>query len=375
MSRRALLTASAAGAAAAAGGGILARPATAAAASTTAGAPGPAAIAFTGAVLQALSTHQLVGIGEQHQLQEHHDLMGVLLADPRLPHLVDDIVVEFCNSLYQDLIDRFILGGEPVNDADLRRVWRNTTQSPLQTWDAPVYEQFLRRVRAVNWTLAPDKRIRVLAGDPPIDWSVISSPQQLGPFLRQRDTYPASVVQQQVLAKGRRALIHYGGGHLLHVGAVPGVSLLPTLVSIVQEQTGVRAWTLTDLVPLAGDPGGLGTRLSRYPRNTIVPTAGTWLGQLNAGDITGAITVRDGQQINIFCGIPLGKLQDGGLNLGQPAVLTTSWPNPAIFLDPEYWAELQRRNAFGAPADLDSYRQQQPPRWQLASVPGCSTSS
>src|ERR1700733_9805477 len=205
MSRRALLTASAAGAAAAGCGG-LARSAVGAAASTAAGGRGPAASAFIDAVRQALASHQLVGIGEQHQLQEHHDIMQSLLSDPRLPDLVDDIVVEFCNSLYQDLIDRFILGDDPVDDADLRLVWRNTTQSPLQTWDAPVYEQFLRRVRAVNWALPPDKRIRVLAGDPPIDWSVISSPQQLGPFLRQRDTYPASVIEQQVLAKGRRAL-------------------------------------------------------------------------------------------------------------------------------------------------------------------------
>jgi hypothetical protein len=375
MSRRALLTALAAGTTAVAGCSTLARPATAAAVGAAAGGPGPAATAFTSAVLQALATHQLVGIGEQHQLQEHHDLMQTLLAEPRLPDLVDDIVVEFCNSLYQDLIDQFILGDKPVNDADLRRVWRDTTQSPLQTWDAPVYEQFLRRVRAVNWTLPPARRIRVLAGDPPIDWSVIGNPQQLGPFLRQRDTYPAAVVQHQVLAKGRRALIHYGGGHLLHVNAVPSLSLLPTLVSIVQEQTGVRAWTLTDLVPLAGDPGGLGSRLSGYPRNTVVPSAGTWLGQFNAGDVTGALTIRNGQQANIFCGVPLGKLQDAGLNLGQPAVLTTSWPNPAVFLDPVYWAELQRRNAFGAPVDLGSYRQQQPPQWQLASVPACGTSS
>jgi hypothetical protein len=56
--------------------------------------------------------------------------------------------------------------------------------------------------------------------------------------------------------------------------------------------------------------------------------------------------------------------------------LTTSWPNPAIFLDPVYWAELQRRDALqGNVVDLDSYRQQQPPQWQLASVPACGTSS
>jgi hypothetical protein len=32
-------------------------------------------------------------------------------------------------------------------------------------------------------------------------------------------------------------------------------------------------------------------------------------------------------------------------NLGQAAEMTASWPNPTIYLDPGYWAELQRRNA------------------------------
>jgi hypothetical protein len=373
MSRRKLLTASAAGAAAAAADGILARTA---AASAAACGRDPAASTFTAAVLQALTTHHLVGIGEQHQLQEHHDLMQTLLSNPRLPALVDDIVVEFGNSLYQGLIDKFILGDEPVNDADLCLVWRNTTQSPAETFDEPVYEQFYRRVRAVNWTFPPDQRIRVLAGDPPIDWSTITSSQQISSFLGQRDTHAASVVEQQVLAKGRRALIHYGGGHLLH--AVPGLPLPATLVSIIQEQTEVGTWTLTDLVLLAGDPGGLGAQLSRYPRNTVIPAAGTWLGQFDAGDAEAAALVHNGQQVNPYCGIPLGKLQDAGLNLGQPAVLTTSWPNPAIYLNPVYWAELERLNALqGNATDLDSYRQQQqPPQWQLTSgVPACGASS
>jgi hypothetical protein len=93
--------------------------------------------------------------------------------------VVNDIVVEFGNALYQDTIDAFVLNGQPVADADLRPVWRNTTQSPVQTWDAPVYEQFFRRVRAVNWTLPPSKRVRVLLGDPPLDWSKVTSGSQI----------------------------------------------------------------------------------------------------------------------------------------------------------------------------------------------------
>jgi len=89
-----------------------------------------------GVVLDAFTGHRLVGIGELHGLQDHHDALQLLLADPRLPEVADDVVVEFGNARYQDTMDRFV-AGQPVADADLRVVWRNTTQSPRQTWDAP----------------------------------------------------------------------------------------------------------------------------------------------------------------------------------------------------------------------------------------------
>jgi hypothetical protein len=360
MSRRRVLTASAGTAAAAAAGGLVARQYVASATPSSA-APGASGLIET--VLEAFGTYRLVGLGESHQLQEHHDLLQTLLADPRLPEVVDDIVVEFGNALYQDLIDRFVLGGEPVNDAALRLVWRNTTQSPEDTWDAPVYEQFYRRVRAVNRTLPPARRIRVLAGDPPVEWSNSGVPN--APYRVQRDPYAASVVAKEVLAKGHRALLHYGSGHVIHESG--------WLVGIIEQQTGVRTYTITDLVPLAGDPGGLGVKLSGYPRNTVIPTAGTWLGEMDAGDVLALEVLRDGgKPVNPDCGILLGTLTDAGLYLGQPAVLTESWPNPAIYLDPAYWAELQRRNAAtGGGVDLDSLRQQQPPTFQLADIPGC----
>ena len=124
----------------------------------------------TGSGAPANRRWRFVGIGEWYSLQSHFDALTPLLTDPRLPEVVDDIVVEFGNALYQDTIDRFI-AGQPVDNAGLRPVWRKTTQSPLETYDEPVYEQFFRTVRAVNWRLPAGKQIRVLLGDPPIDWS------------------------------------------------------------------------------------------------------------------------------------------------------------------------------------------------------------
>lgn len=374
MSRRRFLTASATAAAGLGAAGCAASGAGAASAARSVSAVGKSlgrsGDSLTDAVLTAFKTNRLVGLAEAHQLQEHHDLLQTLISHPQLPGLVDDIVVEFGNALYQDLIDTFVFDGQPVADADLRLVWRNTSESPVMTWDAPVYEQFFRRVRAVNWTLPPGKRIRVLLGDPPIDWSAVTSRSQI-PF-GQRDTHAASVVEQQVLGKGRKALLCYGSEHLQHANGSSGATDV-ALVPLIERQTGVRTFVIADLIQLQGDPGGLGAKLAAYSRDTVIPATGTWLGQFNAGDaLSGLKTVSTGRVVSQFCGTPLGKVVDAGLYLGQPADLTVSWPDPAIFLDPAYWAELQRRDALqGNPVDLDSYRQEHPPTYPAPPAPTC----
>src|SRR5262249_47211443 len=65
---------------------------------------------FADAVLAAFEHHRIVAIGEIHGQQEHHDALQVMLADPRLPEVLDDIVVEFGNALYQPTMDRFVAG-------------------------------------------------------------------------------------------------------------------------------------------------------------------------------------------------------------------------------------------------------------------------
>jgi hypothetical protein len=361
MNRRRLLNAAAGAAGISVAGPWAAR----SAASADPGRHRSAARELTNAVLAAFKTHRLVGLGEAHGLQNHHDLLGILLSDPRVPAVVDDIVVEFGNGRYQDVMDRFI-AGQPVANADLRPVWRNTTQSPEETWDQPVYEQFFRTVRAANWALPKRKQMRVLLGDPPIDWPKITKTAELEVFLGQRDSHAASVVEQQVLAKGHRALLCYGMVHLFH----PNPEVPTNLVAIIERRTGEHTWTIADLVPLAGDPGALATKLAPYPRNTAVPTAGTWLGKFDAGLLAPATGTRHGKPTNPFCGVPLGSLIDAGLYEGQPSELTASWWNPAIFLEPTYWAELQRRNALTIyPVDLNSYRQNKPAQYHRKRLP------
>ena len=97
----------------------------------------PLALDAAAELLGAFDRVPVVALGEAHGLQEEHDFLGTLLRHPDFPARVNDIVVEFGNALYQDVVDRY-LAGEAVDRSELRQAWRNTTQSPLQQWDSPV---------------------------------------------------------------------------------------------------------------------------------------------------------------------------------------------------------------------------------------------
>ena len=356
VSRRGFVKASAAGLASASFAGLVA-------CGPGAARPASPSRAFADAVLEGLRNHRLVAIGAADELQEHYDALTALLFDPRVRGMVDAIVVEWGNPFYQDTIDRFV-AGHPVADAELRAVWRNTTQSPVATWDGSVYEQFYRMVRAINWRLSPHRRIRVLLGDSPIDWSRITTASQLR-SVPDRDAFVTSLVRRQVLDKGKRALLCYGMTGLFHDAGLTGA---------IERHTGKRIYVIADLVAAAGSRGGaVAARLARYRRDSVIPTAGSWLGRADASLFVNQVSRSpSGQHRNPFCGAPLAKLIDAGLYLGRPQDLTRSLPDPDIYFDPTYWQELQRRNALlGNPVDLNSYRQDHGPSYPRATPPGC----
>ena len=125
------------------------------------------------AVLDAFEQHAVVALGDPHGNEQAHAFRLSLIRDPRFAAAVDDIVVEWGNARYQDVMDQFV-SGDDVSDAELRKVWRNTTQ-PGQRNDRPITEAFFRAAREVNASLRPERRLRVLLGDPPIDWDAVES--------------------------------------------------------------------------------------------------------------------------------------------------------------------------------------------------------
>ena len=161
-------------------------------------------------ILEAFDRHKIVALAEAHKLQEEHDFIISLVQHPVFPAKVNDIVVEFGNAMYQEILDRYI-AGENVPMSEVRQVWRNTGFSPLAPWDAPVYERFFVAVRAVNQKLPATQRLRVLAGDPPINWN--QSKEEIAAVKEQnpRDKHFAAIVAKEVMAKNRKALLLIGG--------------------------------------------------------------------------------------------------------------------------------------------------------------------
>jgi hypothetical protein len=180
------------------------------------------------AIVQAFDRYPIVAIGEAHSLREAGDFYVSLVRDPGFQAKVNDIVIEFGSQLSQSIIDRYINGGD-VPPAQLEQVWRNTTK--VFAFESPIYAQLLVAIREVNRTLPASRRLRVLAGDSPIDWSHVGTHEQWESY-QPNDYSFAAVINQQVLAKKHRALVIMGGGHVSKTG---DPSRDPNTVTLVEH--------------------------------------------------------------------------------------------------------------------------------------------
>jgi len=279
----------------------------------------------------------LVAFCEQHRRSEAHEFLRVLVSHPDFGRVVDDVVVEFGNGLYQPVMDRYV-AGEDVPLSELQHVWRDTTQ--WLVWDSPVYEGFFACVRAANLRRPADERVRVVLGDPAIPWA---ETKDAAAYRRhaERDRYYADVVEREVLAKDHRALLVYGGLHFLRGGPLPKSS--PSAGAILDRdhpQALHIVWTLPgsqelatslelsrspELVVLADSPLGEHSFAPLSPKGIQVQVLGQW------------------KPLEEAAWPPMAEVVDSLLYLG-PAE-TEVLPDPAIYRDAAYQAELRRRAA------------------------------
>ncbi len=192
-----------------------------------------------------------------------------LIKDPRFPAVVNDIIVEFGNSRYQPLMDRYV-SGEDVPIEQVRQAWQDTTSSS-PVFDAPIYADFFREVRGVNAGLPPARRLRVLLGDAPIDWAQVKSRDDIRRFGLQKDRNAATVIRTQVLARHRHGLAIFGDSHFMG----RGIPSPPSLINLV-EQAGARVFVI------GSSPGSLlkvQPAAIAWPAPSVIDLANTTLGE------------------------------------------------------------------------------------------------
>jgi hypothetical protein len=296
-------------------------------------------------VIGAFKDANLVALGERHWAREDSEFRLKLIRHPAFVETVTDVVIEFANPLYQDLLDRYI-SCEAVLTTDVRKIWQDTTQPGA--WDSPVYEDFLRAVREVDAVLPEGRRIRVLAGDQLIDWG--HSPQ---PILKdERDRSAASVIERDVLNRGRKALVLFGAAHIYRNR--PG-----TVVDILRQNPKAK-WFV--IVPVGGPdlPRVISAKQASPFKPEFVPLDHSPVGDLYANDLLekGAKRVKlvdgkpllvDGRPVlvpvQVFeSSLEVRQVADACLYFGN-ALPEFVRPPPALYNGTEYGREVQRRRA------------------------------
>jgi hypothetical protein len=303
------------------------------------------------AIFKAFDTHSIVLLGEVHWNLQQHRFIQRLLRDPRLPAKVNDIAVEFGNSLYQPLIDRYI-GGEDVPLDSLRLVWRNNVVE--LAWDRTLYADFYATVRAVNLKLPTPRRIRVIALDPPIDWRTMTSAERFPRLWGYRDPVWIQILDRESLSKGRTVLVIAGGLHILRRDP-PDFKPKPSdrfgLGDALAQRYPDRVYSI---YPAVGR-GSIATLTRRWPEGSLADVKGTTLGARSSSvlwpsSVTMFRTVNGKPEpytLQARDYPPIESLVDAILYYGPDATLARL-PS-ANYWDCEYLAELRRRNQLMLP--------------------------
>jgi hypothetical protein len=298
------------------------------------------------AVLAAFDRYEIVGMSEAHGLKDEDDFILSLIRTPAFIEKVHDIAVECGNSLYQPVLDRYI-AGEDVPFSEVQRVWRNTTQPMCGT--SGFFELFFPLVRAINKRVPAESRIRVIACDPPIDWTQVKSPQDLGNYDRNQTI--AAIVEREILAKHRKALILFGLFHLTHESTFDSTSA----VELFEKQYPHSTFVIAGLEGLDFGTSLLSSNpFATWPVPALMESKGTWLGALQLSHFfPPPVMVKNCKATNAYPDgqdKPMERLVDAFLYLGPPELALREPMSADIPLDSAFMSELAlRAKAVGGP--------------------------
>lgn len=279
----------------------------------------------TAAMVKAFETHSIVMFGETHANKQEYAWLCSLVKDRAFHSRVDDIVVEFGNSLYQKSVDGYI-AGEDVPMEQVQKAWRNMAGAVGPA--SPVYGEFYQAVRDSN-RMYPEHKIRLVLGDPYVDWSKVNNAEDLGPFVAHREEWYAQVVKDEVLAKRHRALLIMGAGHFRRANG-------PGMIERAIRDAGADPYLVVFGTNVVGGYDDQDPRFDSWQTPAIVSLAGNWVGDLPAMPV-------------LTCGAAAGNelkmavAADAMLYVGpRDALMEVNVP-AAELVNTEYGNEINRR--------------------------------
>jgi hypothetical protein len=295
----------------------------------------------------------LVALSDVHGLAQEEDLYAALLRDPRFARDVGNVVVEFGGASQQAVVDRYVNGAD-IPYTELRKVWSEVVglvPTTVYLGQINVYAV----IRAVNSTLPPNRRIKIWLGEPPIDWSRVTTFRQWHDIMGARDTHPAAVIGA-ILAKRQKALVIYGNGHLndapdnlrsIVETKYPGAFFVITPYSGYHEAACAAhfekslGWEVPHLAtPVKGT--ALEARI-RQPGCHATDPAG----------ITARTAAEKNRLLNDVLETNFALNGDALLYLGPKESLRRSPASPDLYLDRDYRREMDRRYRLMTKKPLD----------------------
>jgi hypothetical protein len=210
--------------------------------------------------------------------------------------------------------------------------------------DHPNTAALFRTVREVNATLPPERRLRVLLGDPPIDWDNVRSKSDYRKWEVQRDSYPADLVRREVLARDRRALIVWANEHLMRSEILTNYDMnhwqAQTIVSLIETPGGAPVFTIR----AEGSLTKWQADTASWRPMSLTLVRGTALGAVDYSEFDGpasGISSEARMTSCLFpatggCPAPLEDQVDAILYIGPASSRTTTPLWPTLCADPNY---------------------------------------
>lgn len=291
--------------------------------------PPPAVKPAVPGILDAFKTHDLIGLGDYHGLAQEQDFYAALVRDSRFADEVGNLVLEF-GAISQPIIDRYV-SGEDVSYTELRKVWTESVGwVPTGTYIG--FLNLFAQVRVVNAGLPPQKRIRIWLSDPNIDWRTVKTKADWLPLVRQRDIYAHDLIRREILSKGKKALVIWGGTHFFRAGEIGPLlqESHPGSLLIVSPYTGFNEASCSVAFE----------KETALPTPSLATVRGTSLKiALSRPGCHPAPTGTPPEQEGHWSGADADAL----LYLGPAATLTFSQKSPDIYMDDAFRAEMSRR--------------------------------